>query len=318
MSGYEVRRSHVDDEPAVLELMGRALGWRDGDPNAELFRWKHRDSPFGPSPAWVAVENDQIIGFRTFMRWEFEERGELIRAVRAVDTATDPAHQGRGIFKTLTLHALDELRDDAVEFVFNTPNDQSRPGYLKMGWQVVGRLPVRVRPRSPGSLSRMLSARVPADLWSVRTESGRDAGDALAQPALGGLLRALPHSERLRTRRTPEYLRWRYGLPALHYRISTVGSGLDGGLVAYRVRGRGPALEAALCEVLLPEGGRQSGWPGSVLKSSTADYAIALGRTRGMLPLPRQGPLLTCLPLAGRELPDWAGSALSLGDIELF
>ena len=30
--------------------------------------------------------------------------------------------------------------------MFNTPNDQSRPGYLKMGWQVVGRVPIGVRP----------------------------------------------------------------------------------------------------------------------------------------------------------------------------
>ena len=70
----------------------------------------------------------------------------MLRAVRAVDTATDPDYQGRGLFTRLTLQAIDELRAEGVDFVFNTPNDQSRPGYLKMGWQVVGTLPTHVRP----------------------------------------------------------------------------------------------------------------------------------------------------------------------------
>ncbi len=71
--------------------------------------------------------------------------GEVLRAVRAVDTATDPDYQGQGLFTALTMHGLDEVRADGVDFVFNTPNDQSRPGYLKMGWQTVGELPVAVR-----------------------------------------------------------------------------------------------------------------------------------------------------------------------------
>ena len=45
---------------------------------------------------------------------------------------------GRGVFRALTMHALDELHARGVSFVFNTPNDQSRPGYMNMGWRPVG------------------------------------------------------------------------------------------------------------------------------------------------------------------------------------
>ena len=57
------------------------------------------------------------------------------RAVRAVDTITAPEARGRGVFTRFTLAILSNeiTRDDDVSFVFNTPNDQSRPGYLKMG-----------------------------------------------------------------------------------------------------------------------------------------------------------------------------------------
>jgi GNAT superfamily N-acetyltransferase len=133
----QIRRVTADDRDAVLRLLARSLG-RDSDPRyEELFAWKHEENAFGRSPAWVATDGDRLAGFRVLMRWEFVEQGRVVHAVRAVDTATDPDYQGRGIFTRLALHALDELRSE-VDFVFNTPNDQSRPGYLKMGWQVVG------------------------------------------------------------------------------------------------------------------------------------------------------------------------------------
>ena len=46
---------------------------------------------------------------------------------RAVDTATDPEFQGRGIFTRLTLEALDALPAEGVELVFNTPNARASP-----------------------------------------------------------------------------------------------------------------------------------------------------------------------------------------------
>ncbi len=50
------------------------MGWRADEPNEAFFTWKHFESPFGRSPAWVAAEPEtlRIVGFRTFMRWEFE------------------------------------------------------------------------------------------------------------------------------------------------------------------------------------------------------------------------------------------------------
>jgi GNAT superfamily N-acetyltransferase len=87
----------------------------------------------------------------------------------------DPDYQGRGIFTRLTLHAIDELAREGVAFVFNTPNDQSRPGYLKMGWEVVGQLPTLVRPTRWRSLARIAQARVPAERWSTPSGAGVDA-----------------------------------------------------------------------------------------------------------------------------------------------
>src|SRR3954462_4949881 len=87
------------DEPAVLDLLRSSLGEGPaGTRTAEFFRWKHLANPFGPSFMLVARSDGEIIGLRAFMRWRFSAGGRDHAAVRAVDTATHPAHRGRGIF----------------------------------------------------------------------------------------------------------------------------------------------------------------------------------------------------------------------------
>ena len=143
-----IRPAEPGDDALALPMLRAALGKAD-DPHYEAFlRWKHKDNAFGVSPAWVALHDGVVVGYRTFLRWEFvRSDGSVMRAVRAVDTATDPAYRGLGIFRSLTLQGVAELTLAGESIVFNTPNDQSRPGYLKMGWSVARRLPVGVMPR---------------------------------------------------------------------------------------------------------------------------------------------------------------------------
>jgi GNAT superfamily N-acetyltransferase len=326
MSDLEIRRYEHADEPGVLALLQASLGWLADEHHARFFRWKHRDNPFGPSPAWVALDGDRVVGLRVLMRWEFEGGDPVATAVRAVDTATDPDYQGRGIFSALTRRAVDELRAAGTHFVFNTPNRQSLPGYLKMGWEVVGRLPVAARPRSPSALARMARSRAPADLWSTPSHAGVDAVEALGDgAALDALLASQPEVRGLRTRRTAGVLRWRYtGFPALGYRVLTRGRGVEDGFAVFRLRRRGRALEAVVGNVLVPDADRRlvvqllTAVPGA----AGADYAVVLGdaaRLRArFLPLPRQGPVLTWRALARTDRPPLASWHLTLGDIELF
>jgi GNAT superfamily N-acetyltransferase len=321
----EIRRAVDHDLPAILALAQASLGWRDGDPNEGFFRWKHLDNPAGPSPMWVAFAGDRLAGFRTFLRWRFRiAGGPTASAVRAVDTATHPDFQGQGIFSRLTLGALEELRDEGVDFVFNTPNAQSRPGYLKMGWQIVGRVPICMRPRSVSAALRMARSRVPAEKWSSATDVGLPAEEALADDhALDRLLAATSidpgHVAGLATDRTPAHLRWRYRFGPLRYRAVVAPGGPAEGLAVFRVRRRGAALEAVLCELLAIDGG--AALVDEIARGTGADYVIATGAPASgtrFLRVPRQGPILTWRQVAAAAdppaLPDWH---LSMGDVEL-
>ena len=353
-SSLEVRLATPDDDAAVLELLQASMGWVPDEQYARFFQWKHRQSPFGASPAWAAVDDGQIVGFRTYVRWQFLRDGEVVAAVRAVDTVTHPDYQGKGIFSLLTRQSLAELDEMGVGFVFNTPNERSRPGYLKMGWQLVERLPVAARPRSALALVRLARARVPADKWSTECSAGVAALDALADDAAlatlldrvgagaastgtgagesagsesasggGGAIAGEPADGQLATNRTPEYLRWRYGFPPLRYRAVTAPGGPADGLAVFRLRRRGAATEAALCELLVP--GDDSGvireLLSEILRGSGADYVVRLGPPRptlGFLPVPGQGPTLVWRGVRDQVAPDPHQWNLTLGDIELF
>jgi predicted N-acetyltransferase YhbS len=314
------------DRNRILDLLASSLR-RDDDPRFDLlYAWKHEQNVFGPSLQLVAVDGDVLVGFRAFMRWRFEHRGRIVDAVRAVDTATHPDYQGRGIFTRLTLHGLEQLREQGISFVYNTPNDQSRPGYLKMGWQAVGRPPIAVRPRSLTSGVRMARSRAPAERWSEPSAVGEAAGPILCAEAsaIGALLSSQPVSPGLRTVRTPEYLSWRYGAEFLGYRVLPAPAGVERGAVVFRVRRRGLAREVVLDEVLAPDGdGRLAGaLIKALVKRTDADYVIRVDRRTlsagGFVRLPRQGPVLTWRAVCDAHMPALADWDLTMGDIELF
>jgi GNAT superfamily N-acetyltransferase len=309
----------------VIDLCRAALGWSSQDHDEAFFAWKHDENPAGVSPQWGAFGSDgELVGVRVFLRWRFRgPRGEVLHGVRAVDTATHPDHQGRGIFSRLTLGALPELREMGTDFVFNTPNAQSRPGYLKMGWNLVGRIPVAVRVAGPRSAAAMRGARAAAEKWSQPTQAGIAATDALADSeALSRLLDRLVPSGRIETDRTVEHLQWRYRFEPLHYRAIAASSVADG-LVIFRVRRRGSALEATVCETLMPPQAATHGLYRRILDETGADYLIRAGWTTsgvrdGFVPTPRLGPILTWKPLGRVGAPRMAELDFSLGDIELF
>ena len=141
-----IRKATAEDIPAIVQLLKASLGDVSSAKSEAYWNWKHVHNPFGPSPVLVAEENGSLIGVRAFMRWDWQQDGKIYRALRAVDTATHPAHQGKGIFKKLTLQLIEEASKEGFDFIFNSPNAQSTPGYLKMGWEVWGKVPVHIRP----------------------------------------------------------------------------------------------------------------------------------------------------------------------------
>lgn len=337
---YLVRPMSPVDEPSVLALLQDSLaGGPTGERSSAFFRWKHERSPFGPSPSLVAECNGAVVGLRTFMRWEFGVGDDTVRAVRAVDTATDEAHRGRGIFRMLTLAAVDDLADK-VDMIFNTPNASSLPGYLKMGWENVGDVPIRVRPLRPVTFLRGIRS-----AGDVTPASQQDRDHCPLPPVglvfdqldgLDGLLDEVMAGDAdtgaLHTRRTRDYLRWRYAdAPGLDYRaLPLLSRGALRGLAIGRPRRRGGLRELTLSELLVRPGDtdaarrilgrlRRSGCDHIAAHFSPGSAGAKIARRAGYLRAPMGMTLTTRVlgdpPVDPRSLRNWR---LSVGDLEVF
>jgi GNAT superfamily N-acetyltransferase len=320
-----IRPAEPGDRERILHLLSVSHGWETDDRFRTYFQWKHETPPLG-SPSWLAFEDDELVGYRSFLTWEFEHAGgATIAAARAVDVATLPRAQGRGVFGELMKHAVNELRAAGTELIFTTPNQRAARGWLRAGALELGRLPVFVRPHSLSAVLRMIRSRAAADRWPVPCSAGRPSADALADTELPELLTRLPPAQSIRTRRTVDFLQWRYGFEALGYRVITVDDDVRQGLAVFRLRHRGGAIEAAVCDVLVPDGNSRSSveLARRVVRECGADYAIRSGRApvvdrAGFVPLPKQGPVLYALPLKrGLDVGSLDRWDLCLGDVEL-
>jgi len=308
-STVSVRQYHPTDLDAVLELLRASLGETEVNRRSpKLFSWKHLDNPFGPSIMLVAEDSIGIVGFRAFMRWELATvEGERLRCVRPVDTATHPRAQRRGIFRSLTLQAVEAARLDGIDLIFNTPNPRSKAGYLTMGWVEVGRIGVLLRPKVRGLLGRKSGVpSVPGSApWNDQVVADR--------PALG-----------LRTPRTQQYLRWRFRHPFASYLVIHSPEGL----AVLRPNSRTRRRELVVSDLFGSGAGQALR---QAARDTNADYLVGWfrpgaperrhTRSAGMIPVPG----VTALTVVSRPLRDdlaWAVTDLrhwdlALSDLEL-
>ncbi|HUP17839.1 MAG TPA: GNAT family N-acetyltransferase [Acidimicrobiia bacterium] len=309
----EVRPFDDADLPEVLEVLRLSLGEPPGLARTKaLFAWKHFDNPFGRSLMLVAEATGRIAGFRAFMRWDLVmPDGTTLRCVRAVDTATHPDFQRRGIFRLLTLAGIELAADQHMDLIFNTPNEKSGAGYLTMGWRRIGTVGVMVRP-GVGVL-RPRHQHAAATSAAERSMATPDRTTAFADRVPVGL----------RTPRTAQYLRWRFeSHPTARYLLATSEDGVAIGR-AHDRRGRRELVISDLA-------GARSHTAARLLRATARpDYTVAWfspgaverrwALRSGMVPLPG----FKAMTLMARPLNDlsidltWSKWDLSLGDLEL-
>ena len=137
-----IRESTKVDIPAIVDLLKKSLGETSSPKSVDYWLWKHLHNPFGPSKVLLAESNGQLTGVRAMMQWKWQQENQFFSTLRAVDTAIHPNYQGKGIFSVMTQKMVDRSKIDGVDFIFNTPNEKSLPGYLKLGWGSLGKLSV--------------------------------------------------------------------------------------------------------------------------------------------------------------------------------
>lgn len=332
-SSLHIRTANVNDTPGIIELLRSSLGDSTVPKSEQLWMWKHIHNPFGNSYVLVAEEGGKLIGVRAFMQWQFRRRNKIFRALRAVDTATHPEHQGKGIFKKLTMHLVEFCKSEGIHFIFNTPNKQSKPGYLKMGWFEQGRLHLKFKFVHPVKLTRNLINKStlpvgefiqPFQKWT------HDVYDLLDYH--------ITDEDRMTTVLSPEYISWRYGSnPLFRYFFLTDYSSY---LLIYRFKDHAFGREMRITEFMQLFGQGDAKQSGKLIREavvktlienkvdfisiSASQYAFnkSLLSWLSLVPSLPAGPMVTLRDLNMKS--DFVRLAkmkywnYSIGDLELF
>lgn len=196
-----IKEAGPNDVPEIIKVLKASLGKKEVPFSEKIWNYKHLDNPFGKSIVLIAVEDKNVIGVRAFMRWQWHKEDNILSCFRAVDTATHPNHQGKGVFKKLTLAAVELAKEEGGAFIFNTPNEKSRPGYLKMGWEIAGKISVGLSPALYSFWK--IKKNIPA--YEVHYQTSVQKIDDLCT----GWNKELNRGN-LYTEKSASYLKWRY------------------------------------------------------------------------------------------------------------
>ncbi|TPE40000.1 GNAT family N-acetyltransferase [Pontibacter mangrovi] len=319
----QIRKGTEADIPAIVELLKSSLGEGLIQKSERLWNWKHVENPHGASPVLVAEADGKVVGVRAFLRWQWVYKGQVLQAIRAVDTATHPDYQGKGIFKKLTLQGLADAKEDGIHLVYNTPNESSKPGYLKMGWVEMSRMALKLK-INPFAYKRQAVPQAPSQDWR-----------ALAT-LLPKLANPIATTDQVQTFLSPAYLQWRYqDNPLFDYHFL---SDYKSYVLFYRIKSHSFGQEMRVLDLLTDskvfDKKAKSALAASFKQISNACFLTsASGRHfelascvysgMGLLPVMDKGPIVTLRNVSLQEdlfnkLSRQQNWGYTLGDMELF
>lgn len=192
----------TSDVEGVLNLL--QITFSEDHYTSRWWDWKYSNNPQGTPILLVAEEDTMIVGLRAFWPRIILLDGERLLAHQAVDTAVHPNYRGQGLFTSLTKAGLVLLRENGSIGVYNFPNPQSAPGYLKLGWKQFGRF-----------------------RWWIRgiPSSGRDKAIDWDKASLTADSKPKTAQCKNRFSRDSDYVRWRYlNHPYNHYSLWDLGT----------------------------------------------------------------------------------------------
>lgn len=98
----------------------------------ELFNKKFINNPYGASIVEIVYINKKPAAARALWRNDIGNR----ESYQPGDTCVTKSYRGKGVFTEMTKRAIAMLPEGVL--IYNFPNQNSYPGYMKMGWKLIG------------------------------------------------------------------------------------------------------------------------------------------------------------------------------------
>lgn len=135
---YDCRWSDRVDEKFIQDFNTVKVNVFHGEYSVEEFKRQLVDNIYGRSVVVVVYMDNKPVAARALWRNDIG----VIEAYQPGQTCVTEICRGQGIFTEMTRRSIQMLSPQAI--IYNFPNKNSYPGYIKMGWQLVGEYRPRV------------------------------------------------------------------------------------------------------------------------------------------------------------------------------
>ena len=265
MSEYDIRHYRPDDRDGFLSLYRTVM---DREKQEDWFSWKYQGNPYTDNvPMIVGVADGEIVGARPFFALPVSIDGDREIGLQPGDTMVPPEHRRQGLFTRMTERAIERYAENHP-FFFNFPNDQSRPGYLTRGWEVVSERSSWYRIERPENIAKSRGSQSIVQLLSklgtpiargyyalrdrtTATDSGITVRTESELPAeeLTTLYRTSIPAE-IHALRDEEFYQWRFRNPDWEYTTYIAERGTDPVAAIVTGSSSGPVSTTKLTDVV--------------------------------------------------------------------
>ena len=106
--------------------------------DADYLTWLYSDNPDGPIVGFDAREGSKVIAHVAFVPASLRLQGQQTHGLLALNIATHPHCQGRGLFTQLVRLTIDSLVGSHFSCIFGVANSNALPGWIgRLGFQDV-------------------------------------------------------------------------------------------------------------------------------------------------------------------------------------
>lgn len=123
-----------DDNKITSFLKSASLAHKIPQKSEEWFHWKFEGSPYGKAILACAFDGDETVGCVGIGFGQMTFGDKLLSCALSYETFVHPNYQGCHLFTKLTKLAEEECSRRGVDVLYNFPNSNSLPGFIKRGW----------------------------------------------------------------------------------------------------------------------------------------------------------------------------------------
>ena len=157
-----------------VEMVRACFAANGADRSARGLDWQYLRNPVGRLWAELAVDargsrgGASLAALYASLAVKLRIGKSTRVGVQSLDTLTDGAFRGQGLFSTLARATFERAAADGVALVYGFPNSSSGPGFFgKLGWCCLDPVPFLIKPLRTRYLARRLSPALAAWLPDI-------------------------------------------------------------------------------------------------------------------------------------------------------